>query len=57
MNRRLNVLHVISDQHLASCMGVEGHPHANTPTWIALRVMAHAARGPTHRTLSALLAG
>ncbi len=29
--KRMNVLHVISDQHNASCMGVEGHPHALTP--------------------------
>src|SRR5215510_12729300 len=28
---RLNVLQVISDQHLATCMGVEGHPQAITP--------------------------
>lgn len=27
----MNVLHVISDQHLASCMGCEGHPQAITP--------------------------
>ena len=26
-----NVLHVFSDQHLATCMGVEGHPQAITP--------------------------
>ena len=27
----MNVLHVISDQHNAACMGVEGHPYAITP--------------------------
>ena len=27
----MNVLHVISDQHLATCTGIEGHPHAITP--------------------------
>src|ERR1035438_3837394 len=26
-----NVLYVISDQHQAACMGVEGHPQAITP--------------------------
>jgi len=29
--RRPSVLFVISDQHLATCMGVEGHPYAITP--------------------------
>ncbi len=27
----MNVLHVISDQHIASCVGAEGHPQAITP--------------------------
>ena len=38
--RRPNVLNVISDQHLATCMGVEGHPQAITPNMDRL-----AARG------------
>ena len=29
--KRYNVLHVISDQHLATCTGYEGHPQAITP--------------------------
>jgi len=29
--QRFNVLHIISDQHLARCMGAEGHPQAITP--------------------------
>jgi arylsulfatase A-like enzyme len=28
---KMNVLHVISDQHLASCTGYEGHRQAITP--------------------------
>jgi arylsulfatase len=27
----MNILFVISDQHQATCMGAEGHPHAITP--------------------------
>ena len=29
--RRMNVVHVISDQHQAACTGYEGHPQAITP--------------------------
>jgi len=29
--RRLNVLHIIADQHQAACMGHEAHPQAITP--------------------------
>jgi len=28
---RLNVLHIMADQHQAACMGCEGHPQAITP--------------------------
>jgi arylsulfatase A-like enzyme len=31
MGKKINVLNVISDQHIARCMGVEGHPQAITP--------------------------
>jgi hypothetical protein len=27
----MNVLLIVADQHLATCMGVEGHPQAITP--------------------------
>ncbi len=30
-SRPMNVLHVIADQHLATCQGIEGHPQALTP--------------------------
>ncbi len=35
----INVLHIVSDQHLAECMGCEGHPQAITPHLDALANM------------------
>ena len=31
LKRRMNVVHVIADQHQAACTGYEGHPQAITP--------------------------
>lgn len=36
MNKPMNVLYVMADQHQAACMGVEGHPQAITPNMDAL---------------------
>ena len=36
MNKPMNVLYVIADQHQAACMGIEGHPQVITPNMDAL---------------------